>query len=54
MDAKPELIRFDKVEGTIKIYGGIRYSELFNLYSVINDKINSIYIMQFLIGLIIL
>ena len=25
MDAKPLRIRFDKVEGVIKIYGGIRY-----------------------------
>ena len=34
-------IRFDKREGVIKIYNGIRYLEFLNLYSVISDWINS-------------
>ena len=41
MDGKPLPIRFDKVQIIIKIYGGIRYLELFNLYSIINDRTNS-------------
>ena len=41
MDAKPLCIRFDREKGVIKIYNGIRYLQLFNLYSVINDRINS-------------
>ena len=41
MDEKPLSIRFDKVDGVIKVYGGIRYLEIFNLYSVINVRIDS-------------
>ena len=33
MNAKPLQIRSDKLEGIIEIHGGIRYLELFNLYS---------------------
>ena len=41
MGGKPLRIRFDKREGVIKIYNGIRYLEFLNLYSAINDWINS-------------
>ena len=41
MDEKPLSIRFDKVDGVIKVYGGIRYLEIFNLYGVINVRIDS-------------
>ena len=41
MDAKPLRIRFDKVDGVIKIYDGIRHLELFDLLSEIHDRINS-------------
>ena len=41
MDANPLRTRFDKVDGVIEIYGGITYLEFFNLYSVINVRINS-------------
>ena len=41
MDANSLRTRFDKVDGVIEIYGGITYLELFNLYRVINVRINS-------------
>ena len=44
MDTKVLCIRFDKIDGAIKIYDGTRYLELFSLE----------YIMQLMIGLIIL
>ena len=47
-------IRFDKVDGAIKIYDEIKYLELSNLYEVYYRINYRIYIMQFLIGLIIL
>ena len=55
MDAKPLFmpIRSSKLEGIIKIYGRIRYLELFNLCDVINDRIDFRYY-ALLIGLIIL
>ena len=55
MDAQPLLmrIRSSKLEGITKIYGGIRYLELFNLCNVINDRIDFRYY-AILIGLIIL
>ena len=42
MDAKPLRIRFDKVDGIIKIYNGIRYLELFGprIYNAIYDRTN--------------
>ena len=48
MDAKPLPIRFNKVDGIIKVYNGIRYLELSNsynevyyrIYNEIFDKIN--------------
>ena len=47
-------IGFDKVDGAIKIYDEIKYLELSNLYEVYYRINYRIYIMQFLIGLIIL
>ena len=47
-------IRFDKVDGAIKIYDEIKYLELSNLYEVYYRINYRIYIMQFLIGLIVL
>ena len=41
MDAKPLLIRFDKVDGIIKIYHGIRYLDLSNSYNEFYYRINS-------------
>ena len=42
MGAKPLHIRFDKVDGTIKIYHGIRYLEIFGprILNAIYDRIN--------------
>ena len=48
MDAKPLAIRFNKIDGIIKVYNGIRYLELSNsynevyyrIYNEIFDKIN--------------
>ena len=40
MDTKPLRIKFNKVEGLIKIYNEIRYLELFNLYGAITARIN--------------
>ena len=41
MGAKPLHIRFDKVDGTIKIYDGIRYLEIFGprILNAIYDRI---------------
>ena len=41
MGAKPLCIRFDKVDGMIKIYDGTRYLELFGprIYNAIYDRI---------------
>ena len=44
----------DKVDGIIKTYDKIRYSQLSNSYYEVHYSINSKKIMQFLIGLIIL
>ena len=44
----------DKVDGIIKTYDRIRYSQLSNSYYEVHYSINSKKIMQFLIGLIIL
>ena len=41
MDAKPLRIRFDKVDGIIKIHGRIRYLELSNSYNEVYCRINS-------------
>ena len=41
MDEKPLLIRFDKVDGIIKIYDGIRYLELSNSYNEVYYGMNS-------------
>ena len=41
MNAKPLLIRFDKVDGIIKIYHGIWYLELSNFYNEVFYGINS-------------
>ena len=41
MDAKPLRIRFNKVDGIINIYDGIRYLELPNSYNEVYYKINS-------------
>ena len=41
MDAKLLHIRFDKVNGLIKIYKGIRYLELSDLYNEVYYSINS-------------
>ena len=40
MDAKPLCIRFNKVNGIIKIYDGIRYLELSNSYNEVSYRIN--------------
>ena len=42
MGAKPLRIRFDKIDGIIKIYNGTRYLELFGqiIYNAIYDRIN--------------
>ena len=42
MGAKPLRIRFDKVDGVIKIYDGIIYLELFGtgIYNAIYDRIS--------------
>ena len=42
MGAKPLWIRFDKVDGVIKIYAGTRYLELFGsrIYNAIYDRIH--------------
>ena len=40
MDAKPLRIRFDKVDGIIKIDDGIRYLELSNSYNEVYYRIN--------------
>ena len=47
MDAKPLCIRFDNVDGIMKIYNGIKYLDLSNsyrinsrIYNTIFDKIN--------------
>ena len=40
MNAKPLLIRFDKVDGIIKIYHGIWYLELSNFYNEVFYGIN--------------
>ena len=42
MGAKPLHIRFDKVDGTIKIYDGIRYLQIFGprILNAIYDRIN--------------
>ena len=55
MDAKPLRIRFDKVNGLIKIYKGIRYLEL-SIIHIMKFIMGLIleYIMQCFIGLIIL
>ena len=52
MDTKPLCIRFNKVDGIIRIYDEIRYLELSNLYNKVFYKIILEDIMQFLIGLI--
>ena len=44
MGAKPLRISFDKIDGFIKIYSGIRYSEIFDSW----------FMMKFVIGLDIL
>ena len=41
MDAKPLCIRFNKVDGVIEIYNGIRYLELSNLHNEVCYRINS-------------
>ena len=41
MDAKPLHIRFNKVDGIINIYEGIRYLELSNSYKEVYYKIDS-------------
>ena len=41
MNAKPLLIRFDKVDGIIKTYHGIWYLELPNFYNEVFYGINS-------------
>ena len=41
MDAKPLHIRFNKVDGIIKIYDGIRHLELSNSYDEAYYRINS-------------
>ena len=48
MDAKSLHIRFDKVDGIIKIYNGIRHLELSNSYNdnfyrIVSRKYNSIF-----------
>ena len=47
LDAKPLRIRFDKVGGIIKIYNGIKYLDLSNLYNLYNEvyyrKYNAIF-----------
>ena len=50
MDAKPFRIRFNKVDGIIKIYNGIRYLKLPNSYNEVYCRIYN----EILIGLIIL
>ena len=48
MDAKPLRIRFNKVDGIIKIFNGIRYLELSNPYNEVYYRINSrIYNIQY-------
>ena len=44
MGANPLRIRFDKVDGVIKIYDGTRYLELFSsrIYNAIYDRINNL------------
>ena len=41
IDAKPLRIMFDKVDGLIRVYDGIRYSVLFHpeKYDVVYDKL---------------
>ena len=51
MDATPLRIRFDKVNGLIKIYNGIRYLELPDSYNEVYLGLILEYIMEFLIGL---
>ena len=41
MDAKPLCIRFNKVDGIIKVYDGIRYLELSSSYNEVYYRINS-------------
>ena len=41
MDAKPWHILFDKADGIIEIYNGIRFLELFHLHNEIYYSINS-------------
>ena len=41
MDAKPLRNRFNKVDGIIKIYDGIRYLELSNSYNEVFYKVDS-------------
>ena len=41
MDAKPLRIRFNKVDGIIKIFDGIGYLELSNSYNEVFYKIDS-------------
>ena len=43
IDLKPLRIRFDKVNGIIKIYDGIRYLELSNSCNEFYDKINAVF-----------
>ena len=43
MDAKPLCIRFNKVDGIIKIYNGTRYLELSNSYNSYNEVYYKIY-----------
>ena len=43
MDAKPLRIRFNKVDGKIKIYNGIRFLELSNSYDLYNEVYYRIY-----------
>ena len=49
MDAKPLRIRFNKVDGIIKVCNEVRYLELLSSYKFILE-----YIVKFLIGLIVL
>ena len=43
MNAKPFLIRFNKVDEIIKFYNGIRYLELSNSYNLYNEVYYRIY-----------
>ena len=47
MDAKLILISFNKADGIIKIYNGVRYLKLSNLYTEVYYRIyNAIFIMN--------